>query len=207
MTPDSGVPAGTWLVIVTLQYTLLPAPFTMPLHWFTDVTSCVEMVVLDDRTQVQRAGGEDNPGSPQACAGGHGRARRAGRARVVLHRDSARDLEPGRGGEVSGGLHWVTAGAPEAAEAGSAARPPKGQQRNGSNCSDDNGHECRRPTPAIRLAAGWREDSAASAIGSLSNQRCGTALQYLGSQTCARFHIFTSRPEGSRLLIWEIIVL
>ena len=46
MAPDVGVPAGMLSVTVTLQYTLLPAPFTMPLHWFTDVTSWVEVMVL-----------------------------------------------------------------------------------------------------------------------------------------------------------------
>ena len=31
---------------LTLQYVLLPPPYTMPLHWFTDVTSWVDVVVL-----------------------------------------------------------------------------------------------------------------------------------------------------------------
>ena len=31
---------------VTLQYTLLPPPVTMPLHWLTDVTSWLEVTVL-----------------------------------------------------------------------------------------------------------------------------------------------------------------
>ena len=46
MAPDVVDPAGTLSVTVTSQYTLLPAPFTMPLHWFTDVTSWVEVTVL-----------------------------------------------------------------------------------------------------------------------------------------------------------------
>jgi hypothetical protein len=33
------VPTGTLLVTVTLQNTLEPPPVTMPLHWFTEVTS------------------------------------------------------------------------------------------------------------------------------------------------------------------------
>jgi hypothetical protein len=39
VTPDVGVPTGTLLVTVTSQITLLPPPVTMPLHWFTEVTS------------------------------------------------------------------------------------------------------------------------------------------------------------------------
>ncbi len=31
---------------LTLQYVLLPPPYTMPLHWLTDVTSWVDVVVL-----------------------------------------------------------------------------------------------------------------------------------------------------------------
>ncbi len=46
MTAAVDVPTGTLLVTVTLQYMLLPPPVTMPLHWFTEVTSWVEVVVL-----------------------------------------------------------------------------------------------------------------------------------------------------------------
>jgi hypothetical protein len=31
---------------ITLQVTLLPPPVTMPLHWFTEVTSWVEVVIV-----------------------------------------------------------------------------------------------------------------------------------------------------------------
>jgi hypothetical protein len=39
VTVEVDVPTGTLLVTVTLQNTLLPPAVTMPLHWFTEVTS------------------------------------------------------------------------------------------------------------------------------------------------------------------------
>jgi hypothetical protein len=48
-------------VTVTLQYTLLPAPFTMPLHWFTDVTSWVETTVLVTGPEFSGQEGKTTP--------------------------------------------------------------------------------------------------------------------------------------------------
>ena len=53
------------MVIVTLQYTLLPAPFTMPLHWFTDVTSCVELVVVTTGPKFSGQAGKTTPAAPR----------------------------------------------------------------------------------------------------------------------------------------------
>jgi hypothetical protein len=58
-----GVPTGTLLVTVTLQYTLLPPPLTMPLHWFTDVTSCVEVTVLVTGPRLRGHEGKTTPGA------------------------------------------------------------------------------------------------------------------------------------------------
>jgi hypothetical protein len=46
VTAGACVPTGTLLVTLTVQYVLLPPPYTMPLHWFTDVTSWLKVVVL-----------------------------------------------------------------------------------------------------------------------------------------------------------------
>jgi len=65
VTPDSGVPAGTLLVMVTLQYTLLPPPVTIPLHWLTDVTSCVDIVVLVTGPRFSGQAGYTTPAAPR----------------------------------------------------------------------------------------------------------------------------------------------
>jgi hypothetical protein len=65
VTPDSVVPVGTWLVTVTLQYTLLPPAFAMPLHWFTDVTSCVELVVVTIGPRFSGHEGKTTPAAPK----------------------------------------------------------------------------------------------------------------------------------------------
>lgn len=46
VTAAVGVPTGTLLVTLTLQYTLLPPTSVMLLHWFTEVTSWVESIVV-----------------------------------------------------------------------------------------------------------------------------------------------------------------
>jgi hypothetical protein len=58
-----GVPTGMLSVTVTLQYTLLPPPFTMPLHWFTDVTSWVEVTVLVTGPKFSGQDGKTTPGA------------------------------------------------------------------------------------------------------------------------------------------------
>jgi hypothetical protein len=64
VTAGVDVPTGTLLVTVTLQYTLLPPPVTMPSHWFTDVTSWVDVVVL---TIGPEFSGQEGNGTPAAA--------------------------------------------------------------------------------------------------------------------------------------------
>lgn len=52
------------MVTVTLQYTLLPPSVTMPLHWFTEVTSWFEDVVL---VMGPKFRGQDGNGTPAAA--------------------------------------------------------------------------------------------------------------------------------------------
>jgi len=49
---------------VTLQVTLLPPPVTMPLHWFTEVTSWVEVVIVE----LQPKGGSTPAAARHAVA-------------------------------------------------------------------------------------------------------------------------------------------
>ena len=49
---------------VTLQYTLLPPPVTIPLHWLTEVTSWVDDVVLVIGPEFS---GQDGNGTPAAA--------------------------------------------------------------------------------------------------------------------------------------------
>jgi hypothetical protein len=46
VTAAVGVPTGTLLVTLTLQYTLLPPTSVMLLHWFTEVTSWTDCTVV-----------------------------------------------------------------------------------------------------------------------------------------------------------------
>jgi hypothetical protein len=96
---------------MTLQVTLLPPPVTIPLHWFTDVTSCVDVLTV----VVQPKGGSTPAAARQAVA-----------VTVELVAPDAVTLlsivmvqvtsNPAPVG-MSGGLHWATAGAVPAAEA------------------------------------------------------------------------------------------
>ena len=53
------------MVTVTLQYTLLPPPVTIPLHWLTDVTSWVDMVVLVTGPKFNGQAGYTTPAAPK----------------------------------------------------------------------------------------------------------------------------------------------
>jgi len=52
------------LVTVTLQYTLLPPPFTIPLHWSTEVTSWFDEVLLVIGPEFR---GQEGYGTPAAA--------------------------------------------------------------------------------------------------------------------------------------------
>lgn len=122
MTAAVDVPTGTLLVTVTLQYTLLPPPVTMPLHWFTEVTSWVEDVVLVIGPKFR---GQDGNVTPAAA-----------KHTLVVTVELVAPLEllvlttatvqvtwnPAVMGK-SGGLHCATAGAPLVAAEATVAEP------------------------------------------------------------------------------------
>src|ERR1700722_9259629 len=119
VTPAVAVPAGMVFTTETLQVTLLPPPKTTPLHWFTVVTSWLDVVTV----VVQPKGGR----TPAA-------ARHAVAVIVELSAPAAVTLlaivmvqltcEPAPVGKA-GGLHWAAAGATAAPTADELARPPR----------------------------------------------------------------------------------
>ena len=143
----------------TLQFTLLPPPVTMPLHWSTEVTSWFDEVTV----VVQPKGGRTPAAAKHAVAVTVDETAPA--AVTVLAMAMVQFTSKPAPVGKAGGAHWVAAGAVAAAEAaGTPARPPMRTRVDRAVT-----------TPTIPIRQRRSTDEAANIKSSLKNPEINTA--------------------------------